>query len=100
MIHDERFRECFHLVSYWLPRLMQAIPGGIKALVILISNGSPDEGTDQSRTQPPYRLTACFSVISSLTPEQGIHDTSKTEIFVRRAGFFCVFFRMWRKKWD
>ena len=34
----------------------------------------PDENTDQNTTQPPYRLTMCFSVISSLIPEQGIHD--------------------------
>ena len=37
----------------------------------------PDEGTDQNTTQPPYRLTTCFSVMSSLTPEQGIRDASK-----------------------
>ena len=52
---------------------MQAIPGGIKARVILISNGMPDEGIDQNTIQPTYRLTTCFSVISSLTHEQGIH---------------------------
>ena len=50
---------------------MQAVPGGIKALVILISNEMPDENTDQNTTQPPHRLTTCFSVISGLTPEQG-----------------------------
>ena len=33
---------------------MQAIPGGIKALVILISSEMPDEGTDQNTTQPTY----------------------------------------------
>ena len=44
-----------------------------------------DENTDLNTTQPPYRLTACFSVISSLTPEQGIHDASKTELFPRKA---------------
>ena len=57
---------------------MQAIPGGIKALVILISNEMPDENTDQNTTQPPYRLTTCFSVISSLTSEQGTHDELAT----------------------
>ena len=36
---------------------MQAIPGGIKTLVILISNKIPDKSTDQNTTQPPYRLT-------------------------------------------
>ena len=64
---------------------MQAIPGGIKALVILISNEIPDEDTDQNTTQPPYRLTTCFSEKSSLSPEQSIRDASKTEIFSRRA---------------
>ena len=44
------------------PWLMWEIPGGIKALVILISNEMPDESTDQNTTQHPYRLTACFSV--------------------------------------
>ena len=44
----------FDLVSYWLPRPMQAIPCGIKALVILISNEMPDESTDQSTTQLTY----------------------------------------------
>ena len=34
---------------------MQAILGGIKTLVILISNEMPDENTDQNTTQPPYR---------------------------------------------
>ena len=57
---------------------MQAIPGEIKALVILISNEMRNESTDQNRTQPPYTLTTCFSVISSLTPEQGIHDEFAT----------------------
>ena len=57
---------------------MQAIPGGIKAPVILISNEMPDESTDQNTTQSPYRLTTCFSVISSLTPEQGIHNEFAT----------------------
>ena len=37
-------------------------------------NGMPDESADQSTTQPTYRLTTCFSVISSLTSEQCIHD--------------------------
>ena len=45
---------------------MQAIPGGIKTLVILISNEMPDENTDKNTTHLPYRLTAYFSVISSL----------------------------------
>ena len=62
----------------WLPSLMQAIPGEIKALVILISNEMPDENIDQNTTQPPYRLTTCFSVKSSLTPEKGIHDEFAT----------------------
>ena len=53
---------------------MQAIPGEIKARVILISNEMPDEGTDENTIQPTYRLTACFSVTSSLTSGQGIHD--------------------------
>ena len=53
---------------------MQAIPGEIKAPVILISNKMPDENTNQYTTKPPYRLTTCFSVMSNLTPEQGIHD--------------------------
>ena len=53
---------------------MQAIPGEIKTLVVLISNEMPDGNTDQNMTQPPYRLTTWFSVISSLTPEQGLHD--------------------------
>ena len=48
------------------------ISNEIKTLVIF--NKMPDENTDQNTTQPPYRLTTCFSVISSLTPEQGIHD--------------------------
>ena len=60
---------------------MQAIPGGIKALVILISNEMPDEDTDQNTTQPPYRLTARFSVISILTPAQGINDEMKENCF-------------------
>ena len=54
------------------------IPGGIKTLVILISDEMPDESTDQDTTQPPYRLTTCFCVISSLTLEQGIHDEFAT----------------------
>ena len=61
---------------------MQIIPGEIKTLVILISNEMPDKNTDQNKTQPPYRLTTCFSVISSLTPEQGIHDEFATEFKV------------------
>ena len=61
VIHDERLRAYFHLVSYWLPRLMQAIPGEIKTLVILTSNEMPDEDTDQNTKQPPYRLTFFFS---------------------------------------
>ena len=78
VIHDERLRACFHLASYWLPRLAQAIPGEFKTPVILISDEMPDENTDQSTTQPPYRLTTCFSVISILTPEQGIYDEFAT----------------------
>ena len=57
---------------------MQAIRGEIKTLVILISNEMPDENTDQNTTQSPCRLTMCFSVISSLTLEQGIHDEFAT----------------------
>ena len=53
---------------------MQAIPGEIKARVILISNEMPDEGTDDNTMQPTYRLTTCFSVISSLIFGQGIYD--------------------------
>ena len=56
----------------------QANAGEIGALVMLISSEMPDEGTDRSTAQPPYRQTACFffclSVISSLTPEHGIHN--------------------------
>ena len=85
VIHDERLRACFHLLPYWLPRLIQAIPGRIKTPVILISNEMQDESTDQNTPQPPYRLTTCFSVISSSTPEQGIHDVMKCGIFVLRA---------------
>ena len=57
---------------------MQANPGEIKALVILISHGMPDESTDQNMTQPTYRLTMCFSVISSLTSGQDIRDEFAT----------------------
>ena len=53
---------------------MQAIPSEIKARVILISNEMPDEDTDENTIQPTYRLTTCFSVISSLTSGQGIRD--------------------------
>ena len=55
---------------------MQAIPGKIKALVILISNEMPDENTDQNATHPPYTLTTCFSV--RFNPEQGIRDEFAT----------------------
>ena len=58
---------------------MQAIPGEIKARVFLISNGMPDESTDENTIQPAYRLTTCFNVISSLTSGQGIHDERKKE---------------------
>ena len=61
---------------------MQAIPGEIKAHVILISNEMPDEGTDENTIRPTYRLTACFSVISSLTSGQGIHER-ENEIYTR-----------------
>ena len=63
---------------------MQANPGEIKTLVILIFNEMPDENTDENTTQPPYRLTTCFSVMSSLTLEQGIREV-KCGIFARRA---------------
>ena len=53
---------------------MQAIPGKIKTHVILISNEMPDKSTDENTIQPTYRLTTCFSVMSSLTPVQGIDD--------------------------
>ena len=56
----------------------KANAGDIKELVILIPNEMPDESTDQNTTQPSYRLSMCFSVISSLIPEQGIHDESAT----------------------
>ena len=52
---------------------MQAIPGGIKVKAMI------------ETPQSPYRVTACFSVISSLTPEQGIHDECEFGIFARRA---------------
>ena len=58
----------------------QANAGKIKMPVISISNTMPDQITDQNTTQPPYRLTTCFSVISSLTPEQGIHDQFSTGV--------------------
>ena len=57
---------------------MLAIPGGIKTLVILISNEMPDESTDQNAIQPTYKLTTCFSVISNLTSGQGIADEFAT----------------------
>ena len=57
---------------------MQAIPGEIKTLVILISNEMPDENTDQNTIQPTYRLAMCFRVMSSLTPEQSIYDEFAT----------------------
>ena len=56
----------------------QANAGDIKALVLLISNEMPDESTDENTTQPSYRLTTCFSGISSLTLKQGIHDEFAT----------------------
>ena len=61
---------------------MQAIPGDIKALVILISNEMPDENNNQNTIQPTYRLTTCFSVISSLTSGQGMHNEFATEFKV------------------
>ena len=45
---------------YCPARVMQAIPGEIKTLVIWLSNEMPDENTDQNTTQPPYRLTTYF----------------------------------------
>ena len=48
-----------------LPMVMQAIPGEIKALVILISNEMPGENTDQNTTQAPYWL-ASFSFHKTL----------------------------------
>ena len=48
---------------------MQEIQAEIKALVIFISNEMPDENTDQNATQPPYRLTTCFSVVFFLFKE-------------------------------
>ena len=44
----------------------------------LDSNEMADESTDQNTTQPAYRLTTGFSAISSLTPEQSIHDEFAT----------------------
>ena len=57
----------------------QANAGEIKTLVIFFSNEMPDENTDQNTTQPPSRQPTCFNVISSLTPEQGMHDERKKE---------------------
>ena len=53
---------------------MQAIPG-----MILISNEMSCESTDENMIQPTYRLTTCFSVISSLTSGQGIYDEEEEE---------------------
>ena len=53
------------------------IPGKIKAQVILISNEMSDD-TDENTIQPTYRLTMCFSVISSLTSGQGIANEFAT----------------------
>ena len=58
--------------------MMQAIPGEIKTCVILISYKIPDESTDEDTIQPTCRLPTCFSVISSLTFGQGIHDEFAT----------------------
>ena len=73
LIHDETLQACFDLASYWLPRLMQAIPGEIRAPVILISNEMPDEGTD----------TACIHPVEPL--DKAYMVPKKTEIFARRA---------------
>ena len=75
-------------LSTFLSRLMQAIPGVIKTPVILTSNEMPDENTDQNTTQPPYRLTTYFNVISSLNPEQGKHDEFATGFKV--ASNYCI----------
>ena len=56
----------------------QVNAGEIKARVILISNEMPDENT----IQPTYRLPTCFSVISSLSSGQGIHDEFATAFMV------------------
>ena len=82
LMHDETLRVCFGLASYWLLRLMQAMPGEIKTLVILISNEMPDESTDQNTIQPTYRLTTCLTVMSSITSGQGTNDDRET-IFTR-----------------
>ena len=52
--------------------LMQAIPGDIKALVILISNEMPFESTDQSTTASIQADVLQCNI--QLTPEQGIHE--------------------------
>ena len=56
----------------------QADAGDSKTLVILISNEMPDESTDENTIHPTYRLPTCFSMISSLTSVQGIHDEFAT----------------------
>ena len=59
---------------------MQAIPGEIKARVILISNEMPDESTDENTIQPTYKLTTCLRVISSLISGQGIRDELEEDL--------------------
>ena len=60
----------------------EASASDFQAKSILISNEMPDEGTDESAMQPTYRMTASFSVLSSLTSGQGIHDDGQ-KIFTR-----------------
>ena len=57
---------------------MQAIPGEIKALVILISNEIPDENTNQNTVQSVHRQAMCFNAISSLTSGLGMHDEEES----------------------
>ena len=52
---------------------MQAIPGEIKTLAILISNEMPDENTDQNTILPTYRLTTCFSVYPVISQNLTCH---------------------------
>ena len=53
---------------------MQAIPGEIKVLMILISNETPDESMDQNTVQLVHMKAMCFNAISSLTSGLGIHN--------------------------
>ena len=57
---------------------MQAIPGEIKRLVILISDEMPDEDTDQNATEPPNRLT--FFLFIKLYYVQIVKNNNYTSI--------------------